>query len=228
MERATFMERVSIKDALAGKTFGQKVEYLWTYYKWVLLVLALVFCVISTVCTSIKNKNVETLYSGTLINIDLTDEGILFLTDDFFAHLGGTEGKQKVDLTSTYFKNSEMSDPEMDSIAVMRMMASILANELDYAIMNEVGYDYYKSQTMFAPLDEVLPAELLEQLGEEIVYDTEVDSGATYPQAINITQWPFVQDCVMVGGDVYLTFSNGSEAMAENESFIAYLLSWES
>ena len=49
MERATFMERVSIKDALTGKTFGQKVEYLWTYYKWVLLVIVLVFCVISTV-----------------------------------------------------------------------------------------------------------------------------------------------------------------------------------
>ena len=228
MERATFMERVSIKDALAGKTFGQKVEYLWTYYKWVLLVIVLVFCVISTVYTSLKKSNIETIYSGTLINVDISDEGLQFLTDDFFAYLGGEEGKEMVDLTSTYFKNNVMSDPEMDSIAVMRMMASIVANELDYAIMNEVGYDYYRSQMMFAPLDEVLSPALLTQLAEELVYYTEVDTGATYPLAINITQWPFVQHCLLAEEDVYLTFSNDSEAMTENESFIAYLLNWKS
>ena len=133
-----------------------------------------------------------------------------------------------VDLTSTYFKNNVMSDPEMDSIAVMRMMASIVANELDYAIMNEVGYDYYRSQMMFAPLDEVLSPALLTQLAEELVYYTEVDTGATYPLAINITQWPFVQHCLLAEGDVYLTFSNDSEAMTENESLIAYLLNWKS
>ena len=227
MEQKTFMERVSIKAALAGKTFGEKVEYLWTYYKWVLVMIALLVGAISTVATSVKNSKIETIYSGTLVNIDLSAEGTAFLSDDLFAHLGGEAGRQQVDLTVTYFKNSETYDPEMDSVAVMRLMASVVAQELDYAIMNEVGYDYYRNQTVLASLDEVLPQELLEQFDEEIVYYTDEERGEIYPLAIDITQWPIVQDCIATEGTVYLTFCNGSDSVERNTAFIAYLLGWE-
>ena len=227
MESRTFMKRVSIKDALAGKTFGEKVEYLWTYYKWVLLVIALVAGLVSTVCTAVKNKSIETLYSGMLVNTDLSEEGTQFLTDDFFAYLGGNEKDQNMVLTSSYFRNSETSDPEMDSIAVMRLMASVLAGDLDYTILNDVAYDAYRDQSLFTALDEVLPPELLEQFEAQTVYFTDPEQGITYPQAIDISDWAFVKDCVQPNGAVYLAFCNRGESVAENETFINYLLSWE-
>ena len=227
MESRTFMKRVSIKDALAGKTFGEKVEYLWTYYKWVLLVIAIGAGLISTVATGIRNRNTETLYSGMLVNTDISEEGTQFLTDDFFAYLGGNEKKQNMVLTSTYFRNSENSDPEMDSVAVMRLMASVLAGDLDYTLLNDVAYEAYQDQLLFTALGEVLPAQLLEQYAEQIVYFTDTEQGITYPQAINISDWAFVQDCVQPNGAVYLAFCNKSDAMADNETFIAYLQGWK-
>ena len=227
MESRTFMKRVSIKDALAGKSFEDKVEYLWTYYKWVLLVVAIVVCLISVVATSVRNRNTEILYSGMLVNTDLTEAGTQFLSDDYFAYLGGNEKNQDIVLTSTYFRNSETSDPEMDSLAVMRLMASVLAGDMDYAILNDVAYEAYQNQLVFTELNEVLPEELLEQFAEQTVYFDDPELGVTYPQAINITDWAFVRDCVRPNGTVYLTFCNRSGSMAENEKFINYLLSWE-
>lgn len=227
MESRTFMKRVSIKDALAGKTFVEKVDYLWTYYKWVLVVIAIAAALISTVATSIRNKNTETLYSGMLVNTDLSENGTQFLTDEFFAYLGGNEKNQKMVLTSTYFRNSVTSDPEMDSISVMRLMASVLAGDMDYTILNDVAYDAYRDQSLFTALDEVLSEEVLERFGEQIVYFTDMEQGITYPQAIDISQWAFVKDCVMPNGAVYLAFCNHGESLAENEVFINYLLGWE-
>lgn len=227
MESKTFMERVSIKDALAGKTLKDKMEYLWTYYKWVLLVIAVAVCLVSTMVTSARNRGIETIYGGTLINIELSEEGKAFLSDDFFAHLGGVEGKQTVGLTETFFKNSEISDPEMDSVASMRLMAAVIAKELDYSIMNEVGYDHYKNQTVLVSLEEALSPALLEQIRDDIVYYTSEENGTTCPQAINITQWPFVRANMEAKGNVYLTFSNGAESMKQNDIFLSYLLGWQ-
>ena len=115
----------------------------------------------------------------------------------------------------------------MDSLAVMRLMASVLAGDMDYAILNDVAYEAYQNQLVFTELNEVLPEELLEQFAEQTVYFDDPELGVTYPQAINITDWAFVRDCVRPNGTVYLTFCNRSDSMAENEKFINYLLSWE-
>ena len=171
---------------------------------------------------------IASLGSGALININLSEEGNAFLSGDFFAHLGGIEGKQAVELTETFFKNSETSDPEMDSVASMRLVAAVIARELDYSIMNEVGYDHYKDQSVLVSLEEALSPALLEQIRDDIVYYTDEENGTTCPQAVNITQWLFVRDCVEAKGEVYLTFSNGAESMEQNDMFLSYLLGWQS
>lgn len=227
MERRTFMERVSIKDALAGRPLKDKIEYLWTYYKWVLLVIAAVVCLVCTIATSVRNKGVETIYSGALINVNLSEEGKAFLSDELFARLGGIEGKQMVELTETFFMNSETSDPEMDSVASMRLVAAVIARELDYSIMNEVGYHHYKDQSVMISLEDALSPALLEQIRDDIVYYTDEENGTTCPQTVNITQWPFVRDCMEAKGEVYLTFSNSAESMEQNGIFLSYLLGWQ-
>ena len=73
-----------IKKTIAGMSWKDKIEYLWTYYKWVLAVAAVVILIICIVVSSIMNKSLTTLYGGTIINAELSAEGETYLTDGWF------------------------------------------------------------------------------------------------------------------------------------------------
>ena len=222
------MSAKGIKETISGMTFKGKMEYLWTYYKWVLAVAAGVILLICIIVSSVMNKSVTILYSGTIINAELSEEGETYLTDDLFAHLGGVEKKEKVELTSSYYNDlSTTQDPEADSAAAMRITAMVAAKELDYIIMDELSYNYYKKASIFSSLDEELSQELMDQLSDRVVYYTDEEEGNTYPIALDITDTAFAQDCIQNGKTVYIAFCGNTEHSAQNYQFLEYLLNWQ-
>lgn len=103
------------------------------------------------------NKSVTTLYGGTIINAELSAEGKAYVTDDWFEYLGGVDKKEKVEFSSTYYNDlSTTKDPEADAAAAMKVTAMVAAKELDYVIMDELSFNYYKKATIFSSLEEVL------------------------------------------------------------------------
>ena len=64
---------MSLKEKMAGMTLQEKAEYLWEYYKWVLLVAAFAVIVIAMVVTGIVNTSGEILYSGAAVNVPLSE-----------------------------------------------------------------------------------------------------------------------------------------------------------
>lgn len=217
-----------IKKTIAGMSWKDKIEYLWTYYKWVLAVAAVGILIICIVVSSIMNKSVTTLYGGTIINAELSAEGETYLTDGWFEHLGGVDKKEKVELTTSYYNDlSTTQDPEADAAAAMRVTAMVAAKELDYVIMDELSYNYYKKATIFSSLEEVLTQELIEQFSDKIVYYTDEEDGNTYPIAINITDTTFAQECIHGNGNVYIAFPGNTDRTARNNQFLEYLLNWQ-
>ena len=217
-----------IKESLAGMSFKQKIDHLWTYYKWVLAVAAGVILLICIVVSSIMNKSVTTLYSGTIINVELSDVGEAYLTDDLFSYFGGVDKKEKVDLTSSYYNDlSTTQDPEGDAALVMSVTAMVAAKELDYIIMDELSFDYYKKATIFASLEEVLSQELIDQFSDRIVYYTDEEEGTTYPVALDITDTAFVEDCVEGSKKVYIAFCGNTDRVERSTTFLKYVLAWK-
>lgn len=215
------------KEATKGMTFQEKVDHFLTYYKWVLAVAAAVIAVISIVVTGIVNSRIETLYSGMLVNTFITEEGNTYLSEDLLTHLGGTGKRQRVNVEETYLENmSSSSNVEDKYISAMKVTVMVAAQELDYIMMNETAYNYYENETVFPPLTEVLPAELLEQLQEDIVYHTDWD-GTTYPMAIDITDYAFARDCINADGRIYIAFCGNTGRTERNSLFVEYLLSWQ-
>jgi len=222
------MKREGITEAMAGMSLKQKAEYLWTYYKWVLAVAAGVIVLICIVVSSFMNKSVTTLYSGIVINAELSEEGQAYLSDGWFEHLGGVEKKEKVDISSTYYNDlSATQDPEADAAAAMRVTAMVAAKELDYIIMDEISYNYYKKAAIFSSPEEMLSQEQIDQFSDKIVYYTDEEDGATYPVAINITDTAFAQDCLKTNGNVYIAFCGNTGRTERNSEFFTYLLNWK-
>ena len=91
-------------------TFREKCEHLWEYYKEWLIVVFLVFMGISLVATIIANRSKDVLVSGMMVNIQMEQAGMNYLTTDYAAYLGATSKNQVAELDYTSF--GDPMDPE--------------------------------------------------------------------------------------------------------------------
>lgn len=221
------MFKKGIKEILSEMTLSQKLDYLWTYYKWVLAVVAAVVMVICIVVSCVRNKQTETLYSGILINVEASDEGKVYLSNQWCDVLGGDSEKQKVELMTTSFQDiSATSSMELEAGSVVQVTALVAAQKLDYVIMEDIGFNRYQNHTIFAPLEKMLPAEQLRQLNGHLKYHEDGENGR-YPIAIDISDSAFVSNCITGGEHVYIAFPGNTDRTALNSRFLDYLLNWQ-
>ena len=219
------MSHRKLKEVLAGMTFRQKVDHIWTYYKWLLAPIALAVLLIWFVANIVINNRTEILYSGALVNVTVSDEGIDYLSDDWFETLQGEEGKQRVDLMFATFDVNNTISLQLDAGSYTKVTAAVTARELDYVITEYTGFEYCVGSSAFAPLTDVLPAQTLAGLEEQLIY-LEDESG-TYPVALDITQTAFARECISGTECVYLAFPGNTGRNARNDAFLTYLLGWE-
>lgn len=220
------MSKQGFRELTKGMTLTEKLEYLWEYYRWVLLVAAFAVIVASMVITGIVNTSGEVLYSGAAVNVQLSEEGSRYLKEDLAEHLGA-ERNQKTELFVTTFTDLQTtSDLEMSAASAMRVVLMITAEDYDYVIMDQVALDFYKNHPVFTSLDEMFSDEILSQWEDAIVYHETEETGA-YPVAIDITQTAFVQGCVAEGERVYIAFPGNTGRTEQNDDFLEYLTAWK-
>jgi len=160
-----------LKDDMKEMSFKEKVEHLWGYYA--LYALALLFVVgmiTAFVVTTTINKNKEILLSGIIVNVSMDVKGYNYLSEDYFAHLGGQKGKQTVELTGTDF--SSVLDPtsaEDNYTAATKLTNLASARMLDYAILDAFALDHYLQweKDLFLDLRKVFSEEKLAELKEK-------------------------------------------------------------
>lgn len=221
------MGKKGIREILSPMTFTEKIDYLWTYYKWVLAIAAAVITVICIVISCVRNKQTETLYSGMLINVELSEEGNAYLKDQWFELLGGDPRKETVELmTTSFLPHAVTSSLELEAGSVIQVTALVAAREIDYFITDQVGFDRYQGQAIFAPLTDMLSAEQLEELNGQLVYREDEEEGR-YPIAIDISNSRFAAACITGGENVYLAFPGNTGRTARNGQFLEYLLHWQ-
>ncbi len=214
----------SFKETISKMTFRQKAAYLWTYYKWVPIAAAGVVLLICMVISSVKNSAMTTLYSGAVINHELSAEGEYFLSDGLFGYLNGETGKDRVDMFTTYYNGLSASfDPQADSAAAIKINAMVASKELDYVIMDRTAYDYYKEGGIFMPLDQLFTPQQLEQMGVRTVAP-DPESSITYPVALDISGTAFAEECLQNGQTVYIAFPGNTEHPVDDVTFLQYLL----
>lgn len=215
------MARQGIKETMKGMTGGEKLDYLWTYYKWVLVVAAFAAVVLSMVVTGIVNNSKDILYSGAVVNLITTNEGQTCLTDDLHTALGGVS-KQEVELFPVFFQNLQnASDVEVSSYTAMQIVTKVAAQELDYVIMDEAAFSLYENHNIFMPLDTLFP----EMVWDENAIYHESEEG-TYPIAIDVSNTDFAQKGIIGAEKVYIAFPGNTQRTEQNAVFLEYLLNW--
>lgn len=214
-----------LKNDLKPMSFGEKLDHLWTYYKWLAALVALIIMLICMVVTSIININTETLLSGMIINTDISLEGNNYLTTDYFSKLQGREGKEEIELTRlNYMDPEETTDIEFSYTAVMRIIAQISARQLDYVITDEVGMETCMDQDALMDLREILTEQELLLLEDDLIYLYYDEDDVTVPVAVNLRNHPFYERYIQAEDDRYLAFVANTPRMEACRDFWDYLL----
>lgn len=218
-------EMRQLRDTLKTMPPKKKVEHLWIYYKWVLGVLAIFALIVAIVVTAIRNINTEVLISGELVNVYIYEDGMNYLSDDYFERLQGEEGKQKIEVVESYLGDTK--DPEYaehNYNVVVRTIAAVAAHETDYMMLNDMALAIYLREDLFLDLNELFTPQELAAMEEDIIYMLYEETGIKIPVAINITESGYVKKYVDSEKPIYMAFITNTTKPEACRAFWDYLM----
>lgn len=214
---------VKLRSELATMTWKQRFDHLWTYYKWVLGVFVGLVMIISMVVTMIGQKQIDIRFAGMSVNLDLSDEALMYLTEEMEEFLV-TEDKQEVRLDLSGF--GDLLDPEMADYnynSALQVIALVSAAQLDYVMMDENAMSFYVRQEVFADLTTVLTPEQLALFEGRTVY-AEPPDGERYPIALDLRDTDFAADSELE--EIFIGFPDNTQREYKAGQFLDYLLAW--
>ena len=151
------MERMREEwNAFKGLPFQKKLEHIWLYYKWVIIVSVAVICVFASIAGTVAENRKEVLISGIFINNSTSQEGYRHLAEDYWQYCGGSSS-QKVELITGRSIDFDAEGLSQEDAAAFMIVASMIAAEsLDYIITDEASLDDFVEQEVVLDLRELL------------------------------------------------------------------------
>lgn len=216
----------NLKSDMANMTYKEKLNHIWTYYKWVLVVVLLLIMAVSVILGSIENKRQVMLLGGVTVNVQLSEEGKDYLNDDYLQVVGTGNKRETMVLSHTDIDNIT-SVYESNYYAVLSLLALCANQEVDYLILDQTGFEAMLIQGAYLHLSEVYTPEELEAMGEKVVFAQNKDETEPSAVAINITDTPFIQKNAEVKDTVYFVYVANSPRVEACRAFYDYLLAYE-
>ncbi len=181
-------ERADLQAAWQRMTWPQRLRYLWGYYKWPVLVAALLLAAAVSYAHHVLTQKQPLLYLGAA-NVALGDDLRTALDAGFVTAQGQDPQRAEVTLYPDLYLAQEASDADHEYAYASRLkvMAAVTAQELDVVLMNREAYDVLSHQGYLLALpgllgqDPALAARLAPDLCENTVIlednSIEVDLG---------------------------------------------------
>jgi len=216
-----------LKVDLKTMTFREKVEHIWTNFKeWILIVGGVFVLLVAYLITLLTN--LQPVLNGYLLNVQLSDAGRAYITEDYFASIGGTK-KQEVRLQGANY----VADPKGQAIetnyATMTQMAGIVSAEsMDFLISDEEGMKLAISMEIYMDLRKFLTEDELTQWKDKMIYAKAEGTEDAFPVAIDITETAFAKEHIKGAKKVYIGFVDNTIHPENCRALWDFLLRYES
>lgn len=199
---------------LAPMTWKQRWEYIWEYYKLILLaVIGLTVFTVSMVQNGLYQRK-ELLISGIFINTTTTESGYAFAKEDYWTHCGASSDT-RVELIEVRHIAYNIEQPSAADVnALMSVDVMISAGDLDYIICDRSAAEFYGRLEYCIDLAEKLPE------GNRNLLQTE--GGFT---AIDLTDSRLAQEFRLSAEPSYILFPATAPDWERCERFLNYLFS---
>ena len=204
------------RDELKPMSWKQRIEHIWTYYK-EYIILFLVFAIMTTgLITSAISGTKDYYVTGILVNLNVEQDGMNFLSQDYAKELGlkDTDGVQ---VEYTYFEDPLINLEDNNYYAAMIVENEVSARMLDYMIVDHLAMEFFTTREVYMDLRKFFTEEELIALAMEdrLIYVQESSQESYWPAAVKITNTGFAEDYVLNGGEVYFAVAGNTEKLEE-------------
>lgn len=197
------------REKLKNMSFQDKLWYIWEYYKFHIAVVMGIILVLCIIGTSIYNSTIEnSLYCVIINNQSNSELNYEVLTQEFHDHMGFGK-KQEVNVESVYITYGDVVS-EFSYASMAKISAMIASKELDILITDQENFDRYSTMNGYVDLEQVLPEDLLELLGDRLCYGT-TEEGVTAAFAVDISGTDFTADMGISLEPAYCGFITNSQ-----------------
>ena len=212
---------------MKGLSFWEKIESTFYLYKLELGVIAVGIFIIIAIVSSVITANTNLLLSGDVMNVSMSEEGMTYMDEDYFASLGVRPFMNKVQVVESMYSTAENEDFEYNYSVSSQVVALVSAEMLDFQIISKQALEMFLSEDMYLDLREFFTAEELAKYEGKIIYLEYESTKEMVPVALDIRDMPFIQD--NVGGDnpIFFTIIKTTPRKAELRNFWEYLWAWE-
>ena len=237
-------EKAAKKAAFRAMPTAKKLEHIFTYYKWPILLALIALFILGTTLRRTLTQKEPVLYLA-LVNVGVGSEMENSLNDGFLRYTGADRKRQEVYLYRDLYlsENADTLNHEYAYASRMKLMGSIQTQKLDIAIMNREAYDLCSQKSYLAELPALLADDLslLEQLtpllteNEVVLSDNSIDVmlkvaeeevrvTESVPNALRLSPLPLFRDAGF-DSEIYLGILVNSRRTEAALDYIRYLLS---
>lgn len=217
-------ERLREKAKLKNMSFQDKLWYIWEYYKWHIGGLLIVLVVISQIGAGIYRSTFTTQFTYVLMNnISSTEDHLADWHQNFKDRMGFGEKDVIEADTSLMITHDEMAS-ELTYANLAKMSAMVASKDLDVIIADQANVDHYQQLGAFMDLEQLLPADLWEQVKAQAYYQTD-EEGNTFACAIDITKSRYVQDNNFSLNPCYLGVVSNSQHIDTAIEWVRFVVS---
>lgn len=240
--RLTDAERKENREALAGMTLPQRLDHIFEYYRFPLvLILIAVVALGSVLYYRITRKDALLYLAYTNIAVGGTLDSAL--GEGFTRSIGADPGRSEVRVYRNLYlsRDASVQNHQYSYASRLKMMAAMTSGQLDVLLMNREAYDIMSSGGYLLPLEELLKRDsalylrigglltenvvILEdndiehQLDERIPYQAVTE---TVANAVLISPFELFEQAGF-SGDVYLGVIGNSARLDMVLQYIDYL-----
>lgn len=228
------------KQFFAEMDKKQKIEYIFTYYKWHMIgVIVLVFAVIA-IGKTVYHASLPTVLNLAFINNNGDGVNQEYVVDAYREYYDlGT--RNHINLYCDFNKNAN-GDVAIDENASLEeemayyaqspadeaMAYAITATVLDAMICDEEAMELYVSAEETTAIDNVLPEDIYKQIEDKVVIKSDPNKvkfdGEPYSVAIDVSDTEFIKNCNLSYDKAYLVIPSTRKMNDENTvNFINFI-----
>ena len=199
----------------------QRWSYFKTYYLLKCIIALIFLAMVLHFGFDIRQNRREVLASGCLVDVEISPQGVVYLTDDYLLACHKNP-KASVSYLSTDNTLSFSSDAPLDQASYeMALIAQISVGEYSYMILDEQALGYFVESDFYADLGKVLSKEQYHHLEWRLNYQNMQDG--KYPVALCLDKTDIAGYLQTDASKAYLVFTNVNQDIAKNRQLVDYL-----
>ena len=227
------------KEKLAKMNFRQKVDYIWTYYKFGFFIFVLAAVIIGSFIHAqiIYNPDAITLLLCDTYSED-SQASYDYLNQAFKNHLGLAEDDKDPLSVDDTISLKASGDSQNTAVMIQKLVAVIASGGADLMVLPEDGVAYYADQGYYADLQTVLPSGFFNYLKEnDLIFEvtetvsTDEETGEktqhTYYGGIRLEDNAYIKNAGIIQEKMSAGIVVSSKHMEQTLDFLFMIFDYE-